>query len=357
MNLEIVSKFWEREYSLFTMSAWQPLLDIINKRQWGNNAWSIFICVYLYQRKIAIHFRSHDEEDRFEEIIGEKIIKYPLIRKKILGMHTLCGEHLLQLYRKIEKIKKVSPQFIKDFNLAFGNLTIFNTFIQRGVDYHKLKEQSKILNAFIKQRTKYELVMAAYEKHFEKVCRCIAKDKGIKSPYLLKLLTVDELVDFLKKGRLPKDLKERQKISVMILLPRPILLSGKPANTLFKKLKDKERLFNQSLYKREVLKGVPVYQKKIRGYVQVILYPDQLPRAKRNYILVVPTVLPTYKAIFKRTKGIITDEGGLLSHAAVLSREFKIPCIVGTKIATRKLKTGQLIEMDAMKGVVKVLNK
>ena len=54
---------------------------------------------------------------------------------------------------------------------------------------------------------------------------------------------------------------------------------------------------------------------------------------------------------------IVTDEGGLLSHAAIISRELKIPCIVGTKFATSMIKTGDLIEVDAEKGIIKIISR
>ncbi len=58
-------------------------------------------------------------------------------------------------------------------------------------------------------------------------------------------------------------------------------------------------------------------------------------------------------SLFSKASGIITDEGGLMSHAAVLSREYKVPCVVGTKNATLLLKDGDLVELDAKKGIVK----
>ena len=59
----------------------------------------------------------------------------------------------------------------------------------------------------------------------------------------------------------------------------------------------------------------------------------------------------------KKIKGIVTNEGGIACHAAIISRELKIPCIIGTKIATKVINNGDLIEMDANKGVVKILKK
>ena len=55
----------------------------------------------------------------------------------------------------------------------------------------------------------------------------------------------------------------------------------------------------------------------------------------------------------KNASAIATDEGGLTCHAAIISRELKIPCIIGTKISTKVLKDGDLVEVDAEKGVVR----
>jgi len=54
-----------------------------------------------------------------------------------------------------------------------------------------------------------------------------------------------------------------------------------------------------------------------------------------------------------RCAGIVTDEGGITCHAAIISRELKIPCIIGTRYATTLFKDGESIEMDAQKGIVK----
>ena len=55
----------------------------------------------------------------------------------------------------------------------------------------------------------------------------------------------------------------------------------------------------------------------------------------------------------KKASAIITDEGGLSCHAAIVARELGIPCIIGTKIATKVLKDGDRVEVDADKGIVK----
>ncbi|MBI4093197.1 MAG: hypothetical protein HY420_04710, partial [Candidatus Kerfeldbacteria bacterium] len=62
---------------------------------------------------------------------------------------------------------------------------------------------------------------------------------------------------------------------------------------------------------------------------------------------------PEYVPAMKRAAAVITNEGGITSHAAIVSREFRIPCVVGTKIATKIFKNGDLLEVDARKGIVK----
>jgi rifampicin phosphotransferase len=54
---------------------------------------------------------------------------------------------------------------------------------------------------------------------------------------------------------------------------------------------------------------------------------------------------------------VVINEGGILTHAAIICRELKKPCIIGTKIATKVLKDGDLIEVDANKGIIKKINQ
>jgi len=64
-----------------------------------------------------------------------------------------------------------------------------------------------------------------------------------------------------------------------------------------------------------------------------------------------------YVPYLKKVKAIITNEGGIVCHAAIISRELGIPCIIGTKIATKVLKDGDIVEVNANKGIIKVLKR
>lgn len=102
--------------------------------------------------------------------------------------------------------------------------------------------------------------------------------------------------------------------------------------------------------------GVGATVGKVTGRVKVCAGAQEaLAKIKKNDILVCPMTLPDYVPAMKKAKAIITDEGGITCHAAIISRELRIPCIVGTKIATQVLKDGDKVEIDAEKGTVKLI--
>lgn len=105
------------------------------------------------------------------------------------------------------------------------------------------------------------------------------------------------------------------------------------------------------------LKGMVANKGVVRGKVKVVYSRNQLSKVKEGDILVAPMTSPWYMQAIHKSSAIVTDEGGITCHAAIVSRELKKPCIIGTKIATEILKDGDLIEVDADKGEVKILSK
>ncbi|PIZ52209.1 hypothetical protein COY27_01065 [Candidatus Woesearchaeota archaeon CG_4_10_14_0_2_um_filter_33_13] len=78
-----------------------------------------------------------------------------------------------------------------------------------------------------------------------------------------------------------------------------------------------------------------------------------MDKVKDGEILIAAMTRPEYVPLMKKAKAVITDEGGVTSHAAIVSRELGIPCVIGTKIATKIFKTGDVIVIDLEKGEVK----
>ncbi|MCX6804077.1 MAG: PEP-utilizing enzyme, partial [Candidatus Diapherotrites archaeon] len=102
------------------------------------------------------------------------------------------------------------------------------------------------------------------------------------------------------------------------------------------------------------ISGSIAFKGKAIGMVKVIM-PNDPKRINLGEILVTKMTTPDFVPLMSKCAAIVTDEGGVTSHAAIISREFKKPCIVGTQYATKILKTGDMVEVDAEKGIVKKL--
>jgi phosphoenolpyruvate synthase/pyruvate phosphate dikinase len=93
----------------------------------------------------------------------------------------------------------------------------------------------------------------------------------------------------------------------------------------------------------------------VRGHVKIISSPKDLPKMKNGDVLVAIATNPDVVPAMKKAAAIVTDQGGVTCHAAIVSRELGIPCVIGTKHATKILRDGDEVEVDAAKGTVKKL--
>ena len=104
-----------------------------------------------------------------------------------------------------------------------------------------------------------------------------------------------------------------------------------------------------------LLQGQAGSSGKVCGPARIILTLADAHRLRPGDILVTTTTAPPWTPLFLTAAGLVTDAGGLLSHGAVVSREYRIPAVVGTQNATSVLVDGQMIEVDGDRGVVRLL--
>jgi len=105
------------------------------------------------------------------------------------------------------------------------------------------------------------------------------------------------------------------------------------------------------------LRGLSASVGRAVGTVRVVGSVNEIAKVNAGDILVAVMTRPDYIAGIKKAAAIVTNEGGITCHAAIVSRELGVPCVIGTKIATQVLKDGDTVEVDAIKGVVKVLKR
>ncbi len=102
-------------------------------------------------------------------------------------------------------------------------------------------------------------------------------------------------------------------------------------------------------------RGLTASLGKAVGKARIIRSATEIGRVEKGDILVAVMTRTDYVPAMKKAAAIVTDEGGVTCHAAIISRELGIPCIIGTKIATKVLKEGQLVEVNANHGWVKII--
>jgi phosphohistidine swiveling domain-containing protein len=101
--------------------------------------------------------------------------------------------------------------------------------------------------------------------------------------------------------------------------------------------------------------GTIAYKGLVTGIVRIVRRKNQVPIVKSGEIIVSPMTTPDFAPAMMIASAFVTDEGGIMCHAAITAREMKKPCIIGTKIATRVLKDGDVVEVNANTGIVKII--
>jgi phosphoenolpyruvate synthase/pyruvate phosphate dikinase len=188
--------------------------------------------------------------------------------------------------------------------------------------------------------------------YFEPLALSIASDLKIDRETFFNL-TYKEVINSYKKGKLDvseEELELRKKCFALVVLEnKSYILSGQKATEILD--------FFSNIKHSDEIKGTVACRGNAKGTVKIIRNIKDFPNFSKGDILVTIMTTPDFIVIMKKAAAIVTDEGGLACHAAIVSREMNIPCVIGTKNATRILKDGYFVEVDAEKGIVRKIKK
>jgi len=104
------------------------------------------------------------------------------------------------------------------------------------------------------------------------------------------------------------------------------------------------------------LKGMAASQGVVEGIARVLRSPDQLGELQKGEILVTPVTAPSWAPVFGKIGAAVTDIGGMMSHAAIVCREYGLPAVTGTGTASARIKTGMRLRVDGNTGTVTILD-
>jgi len=292
--------------------------------------------------------RQRDRED-FCRYLAKEITSNP---KRVAEICATLKERADNI-RGFLRINSKSTLTAEIFNDYFEELVAYyqpHINVKYVVDGLSPSQLKKFFPQFEEARVYAETVLAETERFLEQMAKQIGKKEKLL-PSLVLCCTYQEIENYLNGHALPKlaVLQERdQDFAVFADQKQIVNFSGQEA-------KQVEEIITQ-VKSSEILQGTVAQKGKVIGQVRVVNDPKKASNFKTGDILVASMTRPEFLPLMKKAAAFVTDSGGLLSHAAITARELKKPCIIGTKVATKVFNNGDLVEVDANKGVVKILS-
>lgn len=267
---------------------------------------------------------------------------------------SLVGNELyanLKSYSKDEKL--INKNFVF-YTLPINKKPIKNKTIFKLTKKDRILSEILRVGAYIKDDDSKLLylrkkIINNLNNKISKFLSCSSED--------LEYLTIEEIREGLRgKLNIETSINNRKMATVLFYDNKRLkILDGKNAVSFLKKGKIKEVLTDK---KEKKITGQIASLGKATGKVKVCFSGDEAnKKIKKGDILVTIYTDVDFVPAMKKAGAIVTETGGITSHAAVISRELGIPCVIAVKDATKVLKDGDLVEVDADKGIIKIINK
>ena len=296
----------------------------------------------LNQLNIPLQDNFYKKEEY--DLITTKNLKEHV--KKYEWLHSRYGEKIPYTVEEAkEKLSKINKkEFLKKQKEE-------KTKIKKAVNKAKKilgKKNNSIvdfLQFIVYYRTQRTDIMNKSAYLFAPKLEKIAKEKGLTYEQIL-YCTKDEILNKIPTIQI---IKERIKDHTMIMEDGKIrCLHGEES----RKIKE---YFEEKITNVKELKGEIACKGIVRGKVKLILDRKDFNKVNHGDIIVTSMTTPEMVPIMKKASAFITNEGGITCHAAIISREMKKPCIINTNNATEVLKDNDLIEVNANKGIIKII--
>ena len=313
--------------------------------------------IFLVEGDLATVFRDNEKQKEFVRYLSEKTLNDQKFRKNCLKEYYQIAEKLNDFIKMdIEEFmtKENLNSFIEQHK-RFIAYFLVPLWSPNGFDKVDAQEdlKKKLFKEFEEARKATERLYPELEKFLQKIFENISKKTKVESKFLRALLP-NEILDYVINGNIPdaKKLKERYDYCVVLAdINDSTLVLGQKARDIIKKITFIE---NRGINE---IKGTIANKGIIRGKVKKIFMEKEMGDFETGDILVTTMTRPEWLPIMKKAGGFVTDAGGILSHAAIVSRELNKPCIIGTGIATQILQNGDEVEVDANKGEVRIIKR
>jgi phosphoenolpyruvate synthase/pyruvate phosphate dikinase len=341
------TKEHSREYSLFRVATWYMAMNQELPQIIGASVKEA-CAVYRGENLVEIYYEPAELKKLLEAVTQSSKDKYEM-SEKIEGFLSKFEE--LKKYFTGEKyIKNIDElkEFQDEYALIWAYIGVVFMIPVLPVDEELKKLAYKVRSQIQEYNEAPEVIFNKFmEATFPKI------KNGVK------FVLPDEIWSGeIKSKDIFSKIIERKKGFIFY---KNKILTGNLTQNLDKLgilLEEKESVISGRVEATEnEIKGQIACKGRTRGAAKIVSSTKDLSKVKEGDILVAAMTMPKYLPAMKKAAAFITDEGGLTSHAAIVSREMNKPCIIGTKIATKVLKDGDFVEVDASDGVIKILQR
>ena len=291
----------------------------------------------LWQLKLADDAGNKEEIDRIEKDI---LNRFSWAENTYLGAVVRTKDELLQRARDMEQAPKTTSPLRDEKAVLMDRL---------GLNEEERFLVDTVEICFAWQDDRKERILKAIE-NVHPVMDRLADAYGIERKDALYLLPHELTDETLRSEAFRKRLARRKDGCFIYATPEATRVFEDEVASELKGL----ALGSEEHHAPEELTGLVASKGRATGVCRVVTSVEDIDSVKKGEILVASMTRPEYLPAMQRAAAFVTDEGGITSHAAIVSREMGKPCIIGTKNATRILKTGQHVEVDAETGVVRV---
>jgi phosphohistidine swiveling domain-containing protein len=309
--------------------------EILNKRTSLKYPTHIYTAVLSFKDKTLT-------QKAYEDIATSKLSDEELISKYYWLDQGYIGRGLA-----IDKLKEIKEHKISLDNLPSNDELLMELMLSdEEKRYFEVSSDLILIKSLRADSRQYLNVVVS------KLIDKIAKDLNMEVKFL-EVLCIDDLCNFLRGDKdAIFNLNERYQHSIILGIGPSnynIIIGGEVDVFL------KNRIESNTPEKKEEIKGQVANPGKVIGVVKLVFGPQHISKVNEGDIMISTATSPQLLPAMKKAAAFVTDIGGITSHAAIVSRELKKPCIVGTKIATQILKDGDMIEVDADKGIVRII--
>ncbi len=293
---------------------------------------------------------KQDDRDNVGKFLSDEVLKNPGKVKEVCASLKKETDRMLNFISNHEK-ENITEVVYREFWRTVPIYYKEHINIKYVVDYLPPDELAKYLSDFEEARLYAERVLERVEDFTRTFARQLSKKFGYGFESLLCLVK-EEVFEYFSTGNFPAEniLQNRYDFFAIV--------SDEQGKEYFGY--DEAKRIEQTIIKVDdvnTIKGTTAYPGQVKGKVKVVVGdPKNAVGFNEGDILVTGMTRPEFLPLMKKSAAIVTDSGGVLSHAAIVARELKKPCIIGTKIATKVLKDGDIVDVDAERGIVRKIN-